>query len=182
MPGIIKVPDGCHCFTSETTSTSLRSSDAEYAWNAGKNQGLVLKCQKFTVAVAAAVVVVIVALITVTISLAVLSTKPYLPCLPIESAACPDSWIGYRRKCFYVSKEERNWSLSLNTCSSLNASLAVFDTQKELDFWVEIFSPLHYWFGLSREISQVWKWFDGTEFKNHGSPHNQKALTVTKAS
>uniref|UniRef100_A0A8C5SB80 C-type lectin domain-containing protein n=1 Tax=Laticauda laticaudata TaxID=8630 RepID=A0A8C5SB80_LATLA len=59
-------------------------------------------------------------------------TKPCLPCHSTVSAACPDFWIGYSRKCFYASKEERNWSLSLKTCSSLNASLAVIDTQKEL--------------------------------------------------
>uniref|UniRef100_A0A670ZKX9 C-type lectin domain-containing protein n=1 Tax=Pseudonaja textilis TaxID=8673 RepID=A0A670ZKX9_PSETE len=49
-----------------------------------------------------------------------------------QGFACPDSWIGYLGKCFYVSKEERNWSLSLSTCSSFNASLAVIDSQKEL--------------------------------------------------
>ncbi|KAG8127756.1 hypothetical protein E2320_014639, partial [Naja naja] len=34
------------------------------------------------------------------------------------------------------------------------------------DFWVEIFDPFHYWFGLSREVNQVWKWSNGTEFRN----------------
>uniref|UniRef100_A0A8C6X0R9 C-type lectin domain-containing protein n=1 Tax=Naja naja TaxID=35670 RepID=A0A8C6X0R9_NAJNA len=91
------------------------------------------------------------------------------PCSPpfaSQGVACPVSWIGYSGKCFYVAKEERNWSLSLETCSLFNASLAVIDTQNELDFWVEIFDPFHYWFGLSREVNQVWKWSNGTEFRN----------------
>ncbi|KAG8127755.1 hypothetical protein E2320_014640 [Naja naja] len=57
------------------------------------------------------------------------------PCSPpfaSQGVACPVSWIGYSGKCFYVAKEERNWSLSLETCSLFNASLAVIDTQNEL--------------------------------------------------
>ncbi|XP_058026076.1 early activation antigen CD69-like isoform X4 [Ahaetulla prasina] len=164
MSGTIKVSDRCRSLTPEMTSTSSPgSSDAESAWNAGKNKAVIHKGQKFTVAVAVAVAIVT---FFAVIPLAVLNAKPCLPCLSIVSAACPDFWIGYRGKCFYVSKEERNWALGLKTCSSLNASLAVIDTQQELDFWVEIFHPLHYWFGLSREINQVWKWYNGTEFEN----------------
>ncbi|KAM3847556.1 C-type lectin domain family 2 member D-like isoform 2-T3 [Vipera latastei] len=164
MPGIIteEVSGYCDPLTTEITSTSSPgSSDAESPCNAGKNKVVITKCQKFTVAA-----VVFAALIIATIPLAVYRTETCLPCLSIVSVACPDFWIGYRGKCFYISKEEKNWSLSLTTCSSFNASLAVIDTQKELDFWVEIFHPFHYWFGLSREIKQVWKWFNGTEFKN----------------
>ncbi|KAG8127752.1 hypothetical protein E2320_014638, partial [Naja naja] len=90
-------------------------------------------------------------------------------CLVLSSSphvACPDSWVGYRGKCFYASKEERNWPLSLETCSSFNASLAVIDNQNELDFWVDFFHSFHYWVGLSREVNQTWKWSNGTEFKN----------------
>ncbi|XP_034277490.1 C-type lectin domain family 2 member D-like isoform X2 [Pantherophis guttatus] len=166
MPEIFtaEVSDNCHCLTPEITSTSPGSSDAENEKNAGKNKAVIHKGQKFAVAVAVAVVIA--TLILVIIVLSVYSTKPCLPCLSTVSAACPDFWIGYRGKCFYISKDEKNWSLSLKTCSLFNASLAVIDTQKELDFWVEIFHPLHYWFGLSREIKQVWKWYNGTEFKN----------------
>ncbi|KAK9405863.1 C-type lectin domain family 2 member D-like [Crotalus adamanteus] len=160
MPGIIteEVSGACDRLTTDIISTSSPGSfDAESSCNAAVKP----KCQKFSV-----VAVVIAALIVVTISVAVYRTKTCLPCLSIVSAACPDFWIGYRGKCFYISKEEKNWTLSLKTCSSFNASLAVIDTQKELDFWVEIFHPFHYWFGLSREINQVWKWFNGTEFKH----------------
>ncbi|XP_015684923.1 C-type lectin domain family 2 member D-like, partial [Protobothrops mucrosquamatus] len=114
-----------------------------------------------------AVIVLVVVLIITIILLAVKKPKTcsHCPSLPSQSVVCPDSWIGYRGKCFYVSKEEKNWSLSLTTCSSFNASLAVIDTQKELDFWVDILNPFHYWFDLSREANKVWKWSNGTEFK-----------------
>ncbi|ETE57138.1 C-type lectin domain family 2 member D, partial [Ophiophagus hannah] len=111
-------------------------------------------------------VVITIALIIAIIALAGTKAErcPFCHSLASQGFACPDFWIGYLGKCFYVSKEERNWSLSLETCSSFNASLAVIDTQKELDFWVDILNSYHYWFGLSRE-GNVWKWSNGIEFK-----------------
>ncbi|XP_034277482.1 C-type lectin domain family 2 member D-like [Pantherophis guttatus] len=156
----------CDCLTPEMTTTSSPGScDGKNARNPGHNKALIPKCisdKLFTVGA----VVVIAALIIIIISLAVKKTETCLPCRPLVSVACPDSWIRYHGKCLYVSKEERNWSLSLTTCSSFNASLAVIDTQKELDFWVDIFRSSHYWFGLSRKVNQIWKWSNGTEFKN----------------
>ncbi|XP_070592790.1 C-type lectin domain family 2 member D-like [Erythrolamprus reginae] len=112
--------------------------------------------------------VVIIVLIIIIIILAVKKPEPcpLCPRLVSQGVVCPDFWIGYRGKCFYTSKEEMNWFLSLTTCSSLNASLAVIDTQEELDFWVRHFQTFHYWMGLSREVNEVWKWSNGTEFKN----------------
>ncbi|KAM3847569.1 C-type lectin domain family 2 member D-like isoform 3-T3 [Vipera latastei] len=132
----------------------------------GKITALVPKCisdKKFIIAA----IILVVVLIIIILSLAVKNkeTCPHCPSLPSQGVACPDTWIGYKGKCFYISKEERNWSLSLTTCSSFNASLAVIDTQKELDFWVDILNSFHYWFGLSREANKVWKWSNGTEFK-----------------
>ncbi|XP_039213086.1 C-type lectin domain family 2 member D-like isoform X1 [Crotalus tigris] len=171
MPGKItgaEKDSGCcdHLTPVVITEIALGSSDAKNARNAGKNKALVPKCiseKKFIIGA----IILVVVLIIIIISLAVKKTKtcPHCPSLPSQSVACPDFWIGYRRKCFYVSKEQKNWSLSLTTCSSFNASLAVIDTQKELEFWVDILNPIHYWFGLSRKANKVWKWSNGTEFK-----------------
>ncbi|XP_070593945.1 C-type lectin domain family 2 member D-like isoform X2 [Erythrolamprus reginae] len=111
-------------------------------------------------------VILIIVLISVIISLAVRHPPSHSPAS--RSVACPDSWIGYRGKCFYMSKDERNWSLSLTTCSSFNASLAVIDSQEELEFWRIFFQHIHYWFGLSKE-DNIWKWSNGTNFKNQFS-------------
>ncbi|XP_032068119.1 C-type lectin domain family 2 member D-like isoform X2 [Thamnophis elegans] len=113
-----------------------------------------------------ALVILVVVLIIIIIAISLAETCPSCPLFASQRVACPDFWVGYKGKCFYISKEEGNWSLSLKTCLSLNASLAVIDTQEELDFWVKFFHPLHYWFGLSREVNQTWKWSNGTEFKN----------------
>ncbi|XP_015683390.1 C-type lectin domain family 2 member D [Protobothrops mucrosquamatus] len=136
------------------------------AWKMpGKTTALVPKCisdKKFIIGA----IVLVVVLIIIIISLAVKETKSCPIGVSCESVACPDSWITYRGKYFYVSKEKRTWSMSLKTCSSFNASLAVIDTQKELDIFVDNLGLFHFWFGLSRKDNQHWKWPNGTEFKN----------------
>ncbi|XP_026540243.1 C-type lectin domain family 2 member D-like [Notechis scutatus] len=167
MPPDLKilVDDDSGCGDRLTPEVTTGSSDAKKARNTGKNRHLPRRIADNKLIIAA--VVLITALIITIIVLAV-KTKSH-PCsrpFASQGVACPDSWIGYLGKCFYASKEDRNWSLSLETCSSFNASLAVIDSQKELDFWVKIFKPFHYWIGLSREVNQVWKWSNGTEFRN----------------
>ncbi|ETE63829.1 C-type lectin domain family 2 member D, partial [Ophiophagus hannah] len=84
---------------------------------------------------------------------------------PCESVACPESWHIYRGKYVYVSEKQGSWLMSSDFCSSLNASLVVIDTQKELDILVKNLNSDDYWFGLSKK-DQVWKWPNGTEFTN----------------
>ncbi|KAG6920643.1 C-type lectin domain family 2 member D [Chelydra serpentina] len=54
---------------------------------------------------------------------------PFVPC-------CLEGWVGYGGKCYYFSKEAKNWDSSQHFCSLFNASLAVIDTQQEKDFMV----------------------------------------------
>ncbi|XP_070593840.1 C-type lectin domain family 2 member D-like [Erythrolamprus reginae] len=154
----------CDCLIPEMTTGSCPGS-CEGKRNADHNKALIPKCISDKLFPVVAVVLVAV-LIIIIISLAVKKTETCSPCRPLACAVCPDSWIKYNGKCLYLSKEKRNWPLSLKTCSSFNASLAVVDTQKELDFWVDVFHSSHYWFGLSRKLNGIWEWPNGTEFKN----------------
>uniref|UniRef100_A0A674J392 C-type lectin domain-containing protein n=1 Tax=Terrapene triunguis TaxID=2587831 RepID=A0A674J392_9SAUR len=56
-----------------------------------------------------------------------LNAKFHAPC-------CLDGWVGYRGKCYYFSEAEGTWDSSQSFCSSLNASLAWIDTEKDLDW------------------------------------------------
>ncbi|XP_032095042.1 C-type lectin domain family 2 member D-like [Thamnophis elegans] len=160
--------ESCEQLTPErTTEPYDGSSNAKPARNAGKSKALKLKCiSKKQIIIAAIIVLTVLIVVIILLAVKKPETCPFFPDPVSQGVACPDFWIGYRRKCFYVSKEERNWSLSLNTCSSFNASLAVIDNQEELDFWVGILKSFHYWFGISREVNQDWKWANGTKFKN----------------
>ncbi|XP_070789550.1 C-type lectin domain family 2 member D-like [Pituophis catenifer annectens] len=172
MPGEMKGAErdsGCseQLTSKETTESALGNSDAKPTRNAGKNKALIHKyISDKKIIIVAIIVIVVLSIVIISLAVKKSETCPLCYTSASQGAACPDFWIGYREKCFYVSKEEMNWSLSLITCSSFNASLAVIDSQNELDFWVGILGPFHYWFDLSREVNQVWKWSNGTKFKN----------------
>uniref|UniRef100_A0A8C3RN72 C-type lectin domain-containing protein n=1 Tax=Chelydra serpentina TaxID=8475 RepID=A0A8C3RN72_CHESE len=95
------------------------------------------------------------------------ASKCHFSPLDLPAAACPDDWIGYRGKCYLFSKAAGNWTSGQSNCSSLGASLAVIDTQKDLDFLQQYKGSPAHWIGLWRsDPAQPWKWADGTEFNN----------------
>ncbi|XP_039373259.1 C-type lectin domain family 2 member D-like [Mauremys reevesii] len=137
--------------------------------------------KKHTVVLAVALAVVSLGLIIATTVLAVLlfmrswdgratsagpsPGPPLVPCQgPPSVPCCLEGWVGYRGKCYYFSKEEKNWDSSQHFCSSFNASLAVIDTQQEKDFMMRYAALVEHWIGLRRESGQPWKWVNGTIF------------------
>uniref|UniRef100_A0A8D0FDE0 C-type lectin domain family 2 member D n=1 Tax=Strix occidentalis caurina TaxID=311401 RepID=A0A8D0FDE0_STROC len=45
---------------------------------------------------------------------------------------CPSEWIGYKKKCYFISEEEKNWTSSQTFCAKNQSLLAVFENQKEM--------------------------------------------------
>lgn len=52
---------------------------------------------------------------------------PFVP----DGPACSSGWIGYERKCYFFSVEERNWTSCHSFCISNNSSLAVIKNKPE---------------------------------------------------
>ncbi|XP_015274908.1 PREDICTED: C-type lectin domain family 2 member B-like, partial [Gekko japonicus] len=73
---------------------------------------------------------------------------------------CPRYWIGYEGKCYYFSREKRDWVSSKHYCSSHNASLARIE-KEEMDFVMRLKGKDIYWIGLRRVLSKDWTWADG---------------------
>ncbi|CAM5098645.1 unnamed protein product [Natator depressus] len=127
------------------------------------------KCnyKKWTIVLAVALAVVSLSLI---ITLTVLAVwRPKLPSAdlgPPAGPACPDSWIGYRGKCYYFSEAERNWTYSLTYCFALSASLAEINSEQEMAFLRRYKGKFDHWIGLRRDPGQLWKWASGTKFNN----------------
>uniref|UniRef100_A0A8C3RIU1 C-type lectin domain-containing protein n=1 Tax=Chelydra serpentina TaxID=8475 RepID=A0A8C3RIU1_CHESE len=105
-------------------------------------------------------------LTVLTFSLSVLTTKSLVTSSPSPAASspvswpgpsCPDGWIGYRGKCYSFSEMEGNWSSSQSQCSALNASLAVIDSEQDLNFMLRFKVRTDPWIGLRREPGQGWK-------------------------
>ncbi|XP_070593845.1 C-type lectin domain family 2 member D-like isoform X2 [Erythrolamprus reginae] len=76
------------------------------------------------------------------------------------SVACPPDWIGYQGHCYNLSRDEKNWMESQNSCILHNASLAKI-TMEEMDFVMKLIRHQVFWIGLKREPGQPWKWLDG---------------------
>ncbi|XP_054834637.1 C-type lectin domain family 2 member B-like [Eublepharis macularius] len=73
---------------------------------------------------------------------------------------CPRYWIGYEGKCYFFSKEKRDWISSQHYCSSHSASLARIE-KEEMDFVMRLKGKDIYWIGLRRVFSKDWTWADG---------------------
>ncbi|XP_065420275.1 C-type lectin domain family 2 member B-like isoform X2 [Chrysemys picta bellii] len=82
------------------------------------------------------------------------------------AACCPDGWVGFGGKCYFFSDAEGTWDSSQSLCSSLNASLAEIDTQKDLEFIMRYKGISEFWIGLKRASAQTWQWVNGEHFNN----------------
>ncbi|XP_019569036.2 early activation antigen CD69 [Rhinolophus sinicus] len=81
-------------------------------------------------------------------------------------SSCPDDWIGYKRKCYYISNLTRSWSLAHKSCLKHGATLALFDSEKDMIFLKRYVGRAEHWIGLKKEAEQTWKWSNGKEFNN----------------
>ncbi|XP_061475171.1 killer cell lectin-like receptor subfamily G member 1 isoform X2 [Rhineura floridana] len=79
--------------------------------------------------------------------------------------ACAAGWIGYERKCYFFSEEERNWTSGQNFCLSHGSSLAVIESELEKVFLLWFSGRAYHWIGLRKAPNETWIWADGTEFK-----------------
>ncbi|NWI86173.1 CL2D3 protein, partial [Pitta sordida] len=72
-------------------------------------------------------------------------------------------WDHFQGQCYYFSKDEANWTTSLESCRALGASLAILRTEEELGFALRCESRRNYWIGLEQRDNGWW-WIDGTAF------------------
>ncbi|XP_078542508.1 uncharacterized protein LOC144828299 [Lissotriton helveticus] len=74
---------------------------------------------------------------------------------------CPEDWLYNGRKCYYFSKKREHWDDSQLFCSFYNASLALINSQEELNFLMELTCEHHMWIGLRRR-EDAFEWANGT--------------------
>ncbi|XP_025735527.1 early activation antigen CD69 isoform X1 [Callorhinus ursinus] len=92
----------------------------------------------------------------------------YMSPLPSNShvSSCSDDWIGYQKKCYFISTEKRGWTPAQNFCYEQGATLAFIDSEKDMSFLKQYVGITNHWIGLKTEDGQTWKWSDGKEFNN----------------
>ncbi|XP_028938442.1 natural killer cells antigen CD94-like [Ornithorhynchus anatinus] len=78
------------------------------------------------------------------------------------TGSCPENWIWNRGNCYYLSRENKNWSESQTACRSMNSSLLMIEDREELQDFLKLLKS-YYWIGLSRTGSAgPWLWEDGS--------------------
>ncbi|XP_032997469.1 C-type lectin domain family 2 member D-like [Lacerta agilis] len=80
--------------------------------------------------------------------------------------ACPDGWVGYERKCYFFSEEERNWTSAQSFCISQGSSLAAIQSELERVFMLRFKGEADHWIGLRKDFNDTWIWADGSEYSN----------------
>uniref|UniRef100_A0A803SWA2 C-type lectin domain-containing protein n=1 Tax=Anolis carolinensis TaxID=28377 RepID=A0A803SWA2_ANOCA len=121
-------------------------------------------CLLYTAILTLILIIIIIILIS-TILLAGRRNEKGTDLLPAVLAdPCPKGWLAHQRKCYYFSVNEGNWISGSSHCSSHNASLAMVDSQEELDFFLRYKSPPDHWIGLQKDSGQPWRWINCSIF------------------
>ncbi|KAM6216265.1 early activation antigen CD69-like [Rhynchocyon petersi] len=78
---------------------------------------------------------------------------------------CSSGWLGHQNKCYLISTKTSNWTQAQNFCSEREATLAVIDSEEDLNFLKQSVDRLEHWVGLKNETAQTWKWSDKKELR-----------------
>ncbi|XP_009582593.1 PREDICTED: C-type lectin domain family 2 member D-like, partial [Fulmarus glacialis] len=76
------------------------------------------------------------------------------------SEYCPSEWIGYKKKCYFISEEEKNWTSSQTFCARKGSLLAVFEDQEEMHSLAKRLRIDDSWIGL-RKKGESFYWENG---------------------
>ncbi|KAG6924044.1 C-type lectin domain family 2, member L, partial [Chelydra serpentina] len=83
------------------------------------------------------------------------------PPITLPSEPCLEDWLYFKRKCYYLSEEEKDWDSSQNFCSLYEASLAVIENHQEMHFLTKRMHMQDSWIGL-RKREEGFYWINGT--------------------
>ncbi|KAK2816820.1 hypothetical protein Q5P01_025011 [Channa striata] len=90
----------------------------------------------------------------------------------LETPCCPDKWKMFGNSCLWLSKSNKSWSDSKQSCENLGARLVIINTQEKQDFISTLVQRA--WIGLTdQQNSKVWKWVDGTQVLGNGEPDSK---------
>uniref|UniRef100_A0A8C9SVU6 C-type lectin domain-containing protein n=1 Tax=Scleropages formosus TaxID=113540 RepID=A0A8C9SVU6_SCLFO len=82
-------------------------------------------------------------------------------CLYITEQICPQGWVDFRSRSYYISCWQKNWTESQQDCKQRGADLAIINSREEQEF-INTFNK-RIWIGLTdRDKERSWKWVDGT--------------------
>ncbi|XP_044838104.1 killer cell lectin-like receptor subfamily F member 1 [Mauremys mutica] len=77
---------------------------------------------------------------------------------------CPMDWLPRRGKCYWFSKDSKNWTESRADCSAKSSRKLVIQDQEEMEFIQNVTQgKYHVWLGLSVPSAEKnWTWVDNS--------------------
>ncbi|XP_027632341.1 C-type lectin domain family 2 member B isoform X1 [Tupaia chinensis] len=120
-----------------------------------EEQGLMCRYKK-TILISGTISMFIIIIVLVSI----LSIRSATPC----QCLCPVDWVNFQNKCYYFSKEERDWNSSRSNCSTHRVDLTTIDTEEEMRFLSGYKGSYDHWIGLKMTGDQSGQWVNGTKF------------------
>ncbi|XP_074013932.1 C-type lectin domain family 2 member B-like [Numenius arquata] len=103
----------------------------------------------------------------------------------VSHEQCPSEWIGYKRKCYFISEEEENWTSSQAFCAKNESLLVVFENEEEMHSLLKHLKIDDSWIGL-RKKGESFFWENGIAFKegsfqirNHSECAYLDAFTIS---
>ncbi|CAM4314262.1 unnamed protein product [Lepidochelys kempii] len=77
---------------------------------------------------------------------------------------CPRDWLLHGDKCYWLSKERKDWTGSRDDCSGKSSRMLVIQNQEEMDFIQDVVQDANYiWIGLQvTPPGGKWTWVDGS--------------------
>ncbi|XP_075297714.1 C-type lectin domain family 2 member B-like [Opisthocomus hoazin] len=98
---------------------------------------------------------------------------------------CPSEWIGYKKKCYFVSEEEKDWTSSQTFCARNESLLAIFENQEEMHSLAKRLKIDDSWIGL-RKKGESFYWENGValqmdlfQIRNHSECAYLDTLTIS---
>ncbi|XP_043935622.1 natural killer cells antigen CD94-like isoform X2 [Protopterus annectens] len=81
---------------------------------------------------------------------------------------CPNQWLIYNQRCYFISEEKRTRDQSWQYCKSQGAALLTINDKKELDVITALLDKnSYYWIGLSCSMESTLIWDDKTPLQTN---------------
>ncbi|XP_067095236.1 C-type lectin domain family 4 member E-like [Osmerus mordax] len=79
----------------------------------------------------------------------------------LSEVTCPDGWVKFGCRCYYVSTEKKNWAASRQDCRGRGADLVIINSLEEQLFLNNLTKGA--WIGMTDTVTEgTWIWVDGT--------------------
>ncbi|XP_026632903.1 C-type lectin domain family 2 member E-like [Microtus ochrogaster] len=91
-----------------------------------------------------------------------------------EAKICMNAWHKINQNCFFLIQHENSWPVAKQNCENLEAHLAKFNKQNELEALMSLVNEgSSYWLGLNkRNLDKLWLWTDGTKYNDLKEIHD----------